>query len=72
MTRYSTKTSISATWLLALTIALWAAAGRTSVLGWLALAFIGIMPILVLMWLSQEPAKTTAQIIRDVDAGRAQ
>jgi len=63
--------SMGLTWVLTLAMALWLAMGTASLAAWAAVAFIGVMPAVMMMVLANTPAKTMAEIIRDVDAGRS-
>ena len=56
-------------WLALLAAALWLAAATTSLLAWLALALVGLMPPLTWMVLSRTPARRVAEVIRDVENG---
>lgn len=70
MTRSISVWSICGVWLAALAIALWLAAGSMSIVAWMAAAFIGLVPPLVLRMMAQAPSRTIAQVIHDVE-GRA-
>lgn len=71
MSSYLNKWSFAATWLLALTVALSMAAGTISLAAWVSLALIGLMPPVMLIVFFNTPERTTAEIIRDVEAGRS-
>jgi len=71
MSSYLNKWSLTATWLLALTVVLSMTAGRISLVAWIALALVGLMPPATLILLSSGLERTTAEVIRDVDAGRS-
>jgi len=71
MSSYLNKWSLTATWLLALTVVLFMAAGAISLVAWIGLALIGLMPPATLILLSSGPERTIAEVIRDVDAGRS-
>lgn len=71
MSSYLNKWSLTATWLLALTIVLSMAAGTISLVAWIGLALVGLMPPATLILLSSTPERTTAEVIRDVEAGRS-
>jgi hypothetical protein len=68
---YLNKWSLIAAWLLALTVALSVAAGTISLAAWVGLALIGLMPPVMLIMFFNTPERTTAEIIRDVEAGRS-
>ncbi len=68
MASYINKWSLTATWLLALTVALVMAAGTISLVAWVGLALIGLMPPATLIALTNSPQPATA---RDVEAGRS-
>lgn len=70
MSRYITKSSITIVWLMALAVVLWAASGTSSAVALLAIAVIGLAPLLVLGILARRPGQTTAESIRNVTAGR--
>ena len=64
------SSTLIAFWLTVLAASLWVAASTTSMVAWFALAFIGLMPPLMWMVLSRTPARTVAEVIRDVESGR--
>lgn len=66
-----TQGCLLATWLLALTVVLSMAAGTISLAAWVGLALIGLMPPAMLTLLANTPERTTADVIRDVGAGRS-
>ena len=61
------EVSLTAVWLVALTVSFGVATGTASVVAWLTLAFVGLMPPLVLMVLAHSPARTIAAIIHDLE-----
>ena len=71
MSSYINQWFLTATWLLTLTVALSMAAGTISLVAWISLALIGLMPPMMLIALSNAPERTTAEVIRDVGAGRS-
>jgi hypothetical protein len=71
MPSYLNKWSLSATWLLVLTVVLSIAAGTISLAAWIGLALIGLMPPAMLIVLSRAPEPTTSEVIRGVEAGRS-
>lgn len=71
MSSYLNKWSLTATWLLALTVVLSMAAGTISLAAWIGLALVGLMPPTTLILLFNRPERTTAEVIRDVEAGRS-
>jgi hypothetical protein len=70
MSHHITKSSITTAWLIALAGILWIASGTSSSVALLAIAAIGLAPLLILMALARRPEQTTAESIRDVTAGR--
>ena len=71
MSSYVNEWSLTATWLLALTVLLSMAAETISLVAWIGLALVGLMPPATLILLSSGPERSTADVIRDVDAGRS-
>ena len=70
MSHTVSSATLIAVWLVLLAAALWVAAATTSLLAWFALALIGLMPPLTWMVLSRTPARSVAEVIRDVESGR--
>ena len=68
---YFTQWSLTATWLLALTVVLSMASGTIPLTAWIGLALVGLMPPAMLLMLFNTPSPTTAEVIRRVEAGRA-
>lgn len=66
----STKTSLGVTWVLALSAAVWVALASASLAAWAAVVCIALMPAVVAMVMANTPAKSMAEIIRDVESGR--
>jgi multisubunit Na+/H+ antiporter MnhG subunit len=66
-----TKTSVGSTWVLALAVALWIAIETASVAMWAVAVFIALMPAVMMMVMANTPAKSMAEVIRDVEAGRS-
>jgi hypothetical protein len=62
--------SLLMTWLVALLGGLALVANDLSAQNLLLLGLVGLMPPAVLIFLSRETPRTTAEIIRDVEAGR--
>ena len=71
MSSYLNPWSLTATWLLALTVVLSMAAGTISLVAWIGLALVGLMPPATLILLSRAPERSTADVIRDVEAGKS-
>ena len=65
-----TKASVGFTWVLALVAALAIAISTSSLSGWAAVVIIAIMPAVMMLVLANAPAKSMAEIIRDVEAER--
>ena len=65
------KASVGFTWILALVAALGIAMWTGSLAGWAAVVIIALMPAVMMMIMANAPAKSMAEIIRDVEAGRS-
>jgi hypothetical protein len=64
-----TKTTLGVIWLVALALALWAALQTGFLPVWAAVVFIAVMPAVMVMVMANAPAKSMAEIIRDVERG---
>jgi len=71
MSSYLNPWSLTATWLLALTVVLSMAAGTISLVAWIGLALVGLMPPATLILLSTMLEPATADVICDVETGRS-
>ena len=65
-----TKASVGLTWVVALVAALAIAIWTSSLSGWAAVVIIALMPAIMMMVMANAPAKSMAEIIRDVEAQR--
>ena len=65
-----TKTSVGLTWVVALLAALAIAIWTSSLPGWAAVVIIALMPAIMMLVMANAPAKSMAEIIRDVEAQR--
>jgi hypothetical protein len=63
------KASVGFTWIVALATALGIAIWTASLAGWAAVVFIALMPAVMMMIMANAPAKSMAEIIRDVESG---
>ena len=61
--------SVALSWCAIVVALLWTAHWNRSVMAWTACAIVAVMPALVLMVLAHSPAKTVAEILRDVERG---
>ena len=59
--------SVALSWCVIVVGLLWTAHWSRSVMAWTACALVAVMPALVLMVLAHSPAKTVAEILRDVE-----
>jgi hypothetical protein len=64
-----TKTAVGVMWLVALAFAGWTAIQTGSLPVWAVVVFIAVMPAVALMVMGNAPAKSMAEIIRDVERG---
>ena len=64
-----TKASIGLSWGLMLATALWIALATASLAAWAVVAFIALLPPVMVMVMANTPARSVAEIIRDVEAG---
>jgi hypothetical protein len=71
MSFHITKASIGVTWMLALAVALGSAMVTASLAGWAVVVIIAVMPAVTMMVMANAPAKSMAEIIREVEAGRS-
>ena len=60
--------SVVLSWAVVLVTLLWTALKTGSVVAWTVCAIVSVLPALMLMVLAHTPAKTVAEIIRDVEA----
>lgn len=67
MSSSTTSLTLGVGYFLALGVTLWNTVGAASPIMWGVTAMVGLMPPLVMMVMAQSPAKTVAQIIRDVE-----
>ena len=65
------KASVGFTWIVALVAAVGIAIWTASLAGWAAVVIIAVMPAVMMMVMANAPAKSMAEIIRDVEAGRS-
>jgi hypothetical protein len=65
-----TKASVGVTWVVSLVAALAIAISTSSLPGWAAVVIIALMPAIMMMVMGNAPAKSMAEIIRDVEAQR--
>ena len=65
-----TKASVGFTCVLALVAALATAIWTSSLAGWAAVVIIALMPAIMMLVMANAPAKSMAEIIRDVEAQR--
>jgi hypothetical protein len=65
-----TKASVGIVWVVALVAALGIAIWTSSLSGWAAVVIIALMPAIMMMVMRNAPAKSMAEIIRDVEAQR--
>jgi uncharacterized membrane protein len=67
---FVTKTSLKVTWVMAIAASLWLALASASPAAWAVVVFITVMPAVLMMVMANTPAKSMAEIIRDVESGR--
>ncbi len=65
----STKMPLKVTWVLALCVAAWVALTTAALAAWAVVVFIAVMPLVLVMVMANTPAKSMAEIIRDVESG---
>jgi hypothetical protein len=71
MSSSTTSLTLATGYFLALGVTLWNTVGAASPIMWGVTALVGLMPPFALMVMAQSPAKTVAQIIRDVEVERS-
>lgn len=71
MTSSTTTVTFGGAYLCALGVAVWNTVGANSPVMWAVCAAMCLMPPLMLMVMAQTPAKTVAEIIRDVETERS-
>jgi hypothetical protein len=64
-----TTASIGFTWVLTLAAAVGIAIWTSSLAGWAVVVMIALIPAVMMMVMANAPAKSMAEIIRDVEAG---